>query len=60
MNSVTPGDYEFNFTANLPSDLPSTFYEKDKSKQLRNIKLGYYAQATVLCRNKDYNLTHRK
>ena len=60
MNAIAAGDYEIDFSAQLPSQLPSTFFFKEKSKRVPNIKLGYYAQVTVLCRNKEYNLTHRK
>ena len=63
MYSVDPGDYEVNFTAKLPSHIPSSFYfkeEEKKNKWAPNMKVGYYAQATLKCTNAEYDLSHRK
>ena len=63
MNVIEPGDYEVNFIAQLPSQIPSSFYFSEESKKNRNapnIKVGYYAQATIICANTEFNLSHRK
>ena len=63
MNSFDPGDYEIHFTAQLPSHIPSSFYfkeEEKKNKWAPNMKVGYYALATLKCANAEYNLSHKK
>ena len=63
MNTIEPGDYEINLIAQLPSQIPSSFYFSEESKKNRNapkIKLGYYAQATIRCANTEFNLSHRQ
>ena len=62
MNTIASGDYEINFIAQLPSEMPSSFYFKDKKKNkwAPIMKLGYYAQATLKCTNSEYDLSHRK
>ena len=61
MNAIEPGDYEINLIAQLPSQIPSSFYFSEESnRNVPKIKLGYYAQATIRCANTEFNLSHRK
>ena len=61
MDTIAPGHYEINFTAQLPSDIPSSFYYKDKSEKPKpKMKVGYYIEASFKGFFADHKMSHRK
>ena len=58
---IQPGDYEIQFSAELPGKIPSSFHFKDSgNREKPTAKIKYYCKAVLKCADEDHNMKHKQ
>ena len=58
---IAPGDYEIQFSADLPDRIPSSFHFKDKgNRENPKAKVKYYCKAVLKCDDEEQNMKHKQ
>ena len=58
---IQPGDYEIQFSADLPERIPSSFHFKDKgNREKPAAKVKYYCKAVLKCEDEAHNMKHKQ